>query len=117
MPSSQIAAIAAATSDLVQFATTWEERRQRPGVTDLTFGNPQEAVLPGYVEALRPALEPRHTDWFAYKRSEREARAVVAKSWRSGAASPSSPSTSPSLREHSGRSGWPSTPWWSRATR
>lgn len=39
------------------------------GVVDLTFGDPHEMPLPGLVTALREVLEPRGTDWFAYKSS------------------------------------------------
>lgn len=45
---------------------------------DFTFGNPHEMALPGLVDALRPQLEPRTIDWFAYKTSERTPREVVA---------------------------------------
>ncbi|MCA0271985.1 MAG: aminotransferase class I/II-fold pyridoxal phosphate-dependent enzyme [Proteobacteria bacterium] len=45
---------------------------------DLTFGNPHEMPLPELVTAIRAGMEPRATDWFAYKTSEEEPRAVVA---------------------------------------
>lgn len=47
-------------------------------LADLTFGNPHEMPLPGLVEALRTHIEPKRTDWFAYKTSEQEPREVVA---------------------------------------
>ncbi len=51
-----------------------------PGVADFTFGNPQELPLPGLVDALQRNAVPRDKDWFAYKFSEPEPRAVVAAS-------------------------------------
>jgi aspartate aminotransferase len=46
---------------------------------DLTFGNPHEMALPKLVDSLKRRIEPRSVDWFAYKRSEQEARDVVAR--------------------------------------
>lgn len=51
-----------------------------PGVADFTFGNPQELPLPGLVDALQRHAVPLDKDWFAYKFSEPEPRAVVAAS-------------------------------------
>ncbi len=51
-----------------------------PGIADFTFGNPQELPLPGLVDALQRHAVPRNKDWFAYKFSEPEPRAVVAAS-------------------------------------
>jgi aspartate aminotransferase len=51
-----------------------------PGVANFAVGNPQEMPLPQYVEALQRNLEPRDTDWFAYKLSEPESQRVVARS-------------------------------------
>ena len=48
------------------------------GACDFTFGNPHEMPLPGLVAALRESIEPRNEDWFAYKTSEAEPRAVIA---------------------------------------
>jgi aspartate aminotransferase len=45
---------------------------------DFTFGNPHEMPLPGLVAALRKSIEPEREDWFAYKTSEPEPRAVIA---------------------------------------
>lgn len=45
---------------------------------DLTFGNPHEMALPGLVAALHKHVEPQRPDWFAYKTSEAEPRALVA---------------------------------------
>jgi aspartate aminotransferase len=47
-------------------------------VADMTFGNPHEMPLPGLVGALRTAIEPQAVDWFAYKTSEAEPRAIIA---------------------------------------
>jgi aspartate aminotransferase len=51
-----------------------------PTVANFAVGNPQEMPLPGYVDALRAALTPRDKDWFAYKMSEPNAQAAVARS-------------------------------------
>ena len=51
----------------------------RPGVSNFAFGNPNEMPLPGYVSALHQWLEPQAPDWFAYKLSEPNARAAVAR--------------------------------------
>jgi aspartate aminotransferase len=45
---------------------------------DLTFGNPHEMPLPALVSAIRARMEPQRADWFAYKTSEEEPRAVIA---------------------------------------
>ena len=50
----------------------------RPGISDCTFGNPHEMPLPGLVAAIKSSAEPLREDWFAYKTSEAEPRAVVA---------------------------------------
>ncbi len=47
-------------------------------VADLTFGNPHEPPLPALVRALRTHIEPKATDWFAYKLSEAEPRRIIA---------------------------------------
>jgi aspartate aminotransferase len=60
----------------------WQRHHLDPGVADFTFGNPQELPLPGLVEALRSNAVPKDKDWFAYKMSEEEPRAVVAASLR-----------------------------------
>jgi aspartate aminotransferase len=56
----------------------WERHHLDPGIADFTFGNPQELPLPGLVDALQRHAVPRDKDWFAYKMSEEEPRAVVA---------------------------------------
>lgn len=47
-------------------------------LADLTFGNPHEMPLPGLVAALKTHIEPKRTDWFAYKTSEQKPREAVA---------------------------------------
>ena len=47
-------------------------------VVDLTFGDPHEMPLPALVDALRDNLEPRSTDWFAYKTSLAAAQETIA---------------------------------------
>ena len=51
-----------------------------PSIANFAVGNPQEMPLPGYVDALRSALTPHDKDWFAYKMSEPNAQAAVARS-------------------------------------
>jgi aspartate aminotransferase len=58
----------------------FEQHRMDPGIADFTFGNPQEFPLPGLVDALQRNAVPQDKDWFAYKFSEPEPRAVVAES-------------------------------------
>jgi len=62
--------------------SSWARRRFEPDIADFTFGNPHEMALPGYVDALQRAVVPRDKDWFAYKDSEPESRAIVAASLR-----------------------------------
>lgn len=50
----------------------------RPGVVDLTFGDPHEMPLPGLVDAIRANVEPRAVDWFAYKTSLAPAQEAIA---------------------------------------
>ena len=58
----------------------WERHHLDPGIADFAFGNPQELPLPGLVDALQQAAVPKDKNWFAYKFSEAEPRAVVAAS-------------------------------------
>jgi aspartate aminotransferase len=60
------------------FRSRYAERRFEPGIADLTFGNPQEMPLPGFVGALSAAVTPHDKNWFAYKTSEDEPRAFLA---------------------------------------
>ncbi len=55
-------------------------RMTDPAVANFAVGNPQELALPGYVSALRDHVEPRDKDWYAYKMSEPNSQAVVARS-------------------------------------
>lgn len=58
----------------------WTRYRNDPGIADFMLGNPQEMPLPGLVDALQQAAVPQDKDWFAYKFSEAEPRAIVAAS-------------------------------------
>lgn len=85
MPTARMEAIIRSTSTLVEFVGKWDTLRQHPDVCDFAFGNPQEVAIPGFAESLARHLAPEDKDWYAYKRSEPEARAVVAKrltEWR-----------------------------------
>jgi aspartate aminotransferase len=84
-PARRVAAITAALAPLRSYLDVWDELRRQPGVCDFVLGNPQEMPLPGFVDAIRRHALPQDKDWFAYKRSEPEARAAVAKvlrEWR-----------------------------------
>lgn len=50
----------------------------RDDINDFVLGNPHEPPLPGFVEALRRHLEPRHDRWFSYTQTAPEAAAAVA---------------------------------------
>jgi aspartate aminotransferase len=82
--SRRVAAAGASLAPLIEFtsSSTWARRRGVPGIADLTFGNPHEMPLPGYVAALQQWSTPLNKDWFAYKMSERDAQDVVAESLR-----------------------------------
>lgn len=58
------------------------EKSEDRAYDNFGLGNPQEMPLPGFVDALRRAVEPRNNDWFAYKASEPEPREVVARALR-----------------------------------
>jgi len=75
-------AIAGALAGLLAHLEWWEGLRHEQGTCDLVLGNPQEMPLPGFVSAIRQYSQPLNKDWFAYKRSEPEAREVVARSLR-----------------------------------
>ena len=79
---SRVAAVSGAMAGLLGQLQLWESLRREPGVVDLTLGNPQEMPLAGFVGALQRHTVPQDKDWFAYKRSEPEARASVAQSLR-----------------------------------
>lgn len=57
-------------------------RRGDPGICDLTFGNPHEMPLAGFVAALRERAVPKDKNWFAYKTSEEEPQAFLAERLR-----------------------------------
>ena len=85
IPAARTEAVAAAMSRFLDFVDVWDSIRLQPDVCDFAFGNPQELPLPEFGAAIRRHSEPRNKDWFAYKRSEPEPRAVVAKvlrEWR-----------------------------------
>ena len=79
-------AVAGATANLLDFVTNfWDVHRSTPGINDFAFGNPQEMAMPGFIGALAKHLEPESKDWYAYKRSEPNARQTVARrlsEWR-----------------------------------
>jgi aspartate aminotransferase len=72
--------IAKSMTDLAGFQTdsTWARRRDEPGISDFTFGNPHEMPLASLVNALQAWSTPLNKDWFAYKASEQESREVAA---------------------------------------
>jgi aspartate aminotransferase len=85
MPTARMQSIIRSTSTLVDFVGKWDALRQHPDVCDFAFGNPQEVAIPGFAESLARSSAPEDKDWYAYKRSEPDARAVVAKrltEWR-----------------------------------
>jgi aspartate aminotransferase len=85
MPTTRMAAIARSTSTLIEFVSKWDSLRLHSEVCDFAFGNPQEIAIPGYAEALVRHATPTDKDYYAYKRSEPDAQAVVAKrltEWR-----------------------------------
>jgi aspartate aminotransferase len=49
-----------------------------PENADFVFGNPQEMVLPEFVEALQRWTVPQDKDWYAYKFNEPYAQAAAA---------------------------------------
>jgi aspartate aminotransferase len=72
-------AIAATMADLAGFQrdSAWARRRNEPGISDFTFGNPHEMPLAGLVSALQAWSVPLNKDWYAYKDSEQDARAAA----------------------------------------
>jgi aspartate aminotransferase len=60
------------------FDSRYAQARSRAGISDFTFGNPQELPLPGLVDAIREHAVPRDKNWFAYKTSEEEPQAFLA---------------------------------------
>jgi aspartate aminotransferase len=82
IPAARTEAVAAAMSRFLDFVDVWDSIRLHPDVCDFAFGNPQELPLPEFSAAIQRHAEPKSKDWFAYKRSEPEPRAVVAKALR-----------------------------------
>jgi aspartate aminotransferase len=78
--SNRVRAAAASFGPVEQFYfnSRYAERKNEPGISDFTFGNPQEMPLPGLVDAIRSHAVPHRKDWFAYKTSEAEPQAFVA---------------------------------------
>src|SRR5205809_6580602 len=60
----------------------WALRHLQPGACDFVFGNPHDAVVPGYAEALSKWSQPQNANWFAYVTSEPKAQEIVADSLR-----------------------------------
>ncbi|OLD51588.1 MAG: aminotransferase [Chloroflexi bacterium 13_1_40CM_2_70_6] len=77
--SREIAGLLDSYQPLVSFMGEYDRAAQKPGVADLTVGNPQEMPLTEFVAALRTWIEPRAKDHFAYKMNVPAAqRAVIA---------------------------------------
>jgi aspartate aminotransferase len=82
MPVSTRISAAAASFQVVRdflFTSRYGERRLEPGISDFTFGNPHEMPLEGLVSAIREHTAPRDKNWFAYKTSEEEPQAFIAR--------------------------------------
>jgi aspartate aminotransferase len=60
------------------FHSRYGDRRLEPGISDFTFGNPQEFPLDGLVTSLRRRAVPSDKNWFAYKTSEEAPQAFLA---------------------------------------
>jgi aspartate aminotransferase len=77
----RIRAAEAAFSAVKRFYTSsrYAERRFHRGICDFTFGNPHEMPLAGLVSAIRERAQPQDKNWFAYKTSEQEPQAFLAK--------------------------------------
>jgi aspartate aminotransferase len=81
-PTSQkSAALRRAIEPLTRFYAggLYQRHAHRPGICDFAFGNPHDPPVAGLTEALTSAVAPRNKDWFAYKNSEPESRALVAR--------------------------------------
>jgi aspartate aminotransferase len=81
----RIAAVRDAMAPFSRFfvSSAWSRRDPRDRrVCDFVFGNPHEMPLPGFVSSLQQWTPPRDAEWYAYKTSEQEPRAVVASSLR-----------------------------------
>ena len=73
-------AVVAANAPITDFYcnSRYGARRGAPGISDFTFGNPQEFPLPGVVDAIRERVLPHNKEWFAYKMSEAQPQAFLA---------------------------------------
>lgn len=78
----RVEAVAAAHGPIPAFLDTHFEYASRPGMSDFTFGNPQEMPLTGFVDALQRWSQPQNKDWFAYKMHEEQACRTIAQSLR-----------------------------------
>jgi len=69
---------------LIRFFTEsrWASRYGQAGIADFVAGNPQEAPLPEFVEAIQRWSVPQDVRWFAYKQSEEPAREAAAAALR-----------------------------------
>src|SRR3954447_11878028 len=78
--SARIKAAHSAFSGLTDFYFTsrYAQRRAGPGHCEFTFGNPHEMPLQSIVTALQSQVAPHDKNWFAYKTSEEEPRALAA---------------------------------------
>ena len=72
--------LAATIGPFASFFEGFAKWNADPSMANFAVGNPQEMPLPGYVDALHAALRPQDKDWFAYKMSEPNAQAAVARS-------------------------------------
>jgi len=80
MPAAQTAMFATVAPFLSFFGGPVGAALRRPGVANFAFGNPNEMPLPEYVATLHQHLDPLSPDWFAYKMSEPQSQAAVARS-------------------------------------
>ncbi len=75
-------AIAAAMKGLLDHLDFCDQVRAQGDVSDMVLGNPQDMPLRGFVRAITEHAQPLDKDWFAYKRSDPDARAAVAEELR-----------------------------------
>ena len=59
--------------------SAYAQRQGDPEICDLTFGNPHEMPLTGFVESLQQQIVPKNKDWFAYTQSKPEAQAAISR--------------------------------------
>ena len=78
-------------SPTMRFIGEHFERAKTPGMSDFTFGNPQEMPLKAFVDSLQHWSQPQNKDWFAYKMSEDKSRQTIADSLRSARGVPFEP--------------------------